>query len=199
MAAVRTFGAPRLGWTGIGAAAPAAIVMLAAALRIMAAAAPDPTFYPDEVFQVLEQGHRLAFGYGFTPWEFEWGARNWALPGAVGALLWILDWAGLGRPEIYQPIVTGAAILMSLTLVASARRLAAAIGGAEAGLIAALAVAVCPACVYAAQKITPEVWGGYALVGALALSLDSRRRAAILAGVLAGAAVGLRVHYAPAG
>ncbi|WP_406858157.1 hypothetical protein ABEG18_11285 [Alsobacter sp. KACC 23698] len=184
--------------TGIGSAAPAVILVLALALRILAATAPDPTFYPDEVFQVLEQAHRLAFNYGFTPWEFEWGARNWALPGAVGGLLWALDAVGLGRPEAYQPIVTGAAILMSLTLVASVRRLASALAGAEAGLIAALAVALSPACVYAAQKITPEVWGGYALVGALALSLESSRREAILAGVLAGVAVGLRVHYAPA-
>ncbi|WP_460450475.1 glycosyltransferase family protein [Alsobacter sp. SYSU BS001988] len=198
MASVRAMETKDRGWIEIGSAAPALILGLALALRIVAAAAPDPTYYPDEVFQVLEQAHRLAFGYGFTPWEFEWGARNWALPGAVGGLLWTLDAVGLGRPEAYQAIVTGAAILASLTLVASVRRLASALAGEEAGLIAALVVAVSPPCVYAAQKITPEVWGGYALVGALALSLESSRRGAVLAGVLAGVAVGLRVHYAPA-
>ncbi len=31
--------------------------------------------WPDEIFQTLEQGHRLAFGYGIIPWEFREGVR----------------------------------------------------------------------------------------------------------------------------
>ncbi len=44
-------------------------------------------FWPDEVFQTLEQGHRFAFGYGLVPWEFRDGARSWLAPGAIGIVM----------------------------------------------------------------------------------------------------------------
>ena len=40
-------------------------------------------FWPDEVHQSLEQAHRLVFGYGFVPWEYQLGARSWILPGLL--------------------------------------------------------------------------------------------------------------------
>src|SRR5471030_3289194 len=57
----------------------------------------------DELFQFLEAGHRIAFGYGMVPWEFDYGARSWAL-GYVSALP--LAVAGLfgGGPDVYLPL-----------------------------------------------------------------------------------------------
>ena len=46
--------------------------------------------WADEIFQTLEQGHRLAFGYGLVPWEFQDGARSWLLPGAIGGFMKLL-------------------------------------------------------------------------------------------------------------
>lgn len=51
--------------------------------------------WSDEIFQTLEQGHRLAFGYGLLPWEFKTGARSWLLPGAAGGMMKLLAWAGI--------------------------------------------------------------------------------------------------------
>src|SRR5947208_15464666 len=41
----------------------------------------------DEVFQVTEPAHRLVYGYGLVPWEFQLGMRSWLLPGAVAAIM----------------------------------------------------------------------------------------------------------------
>src|ERR1035438_3090232 len=48
----------------------AAVCALAVALRMAEAIAFPGYEYPDEIFQVLEQAHRLAFGNGIIPWEF---------------------------------------------------------------------------------------------------------------------------------
>ncbi|HXM84854.1 MAG TPA: hypothetical protein VN899_03560, partial [Stellaceae bacterium] len=62
---------PLPGW-----AVPAALYALALALRLIPAIGFPGLNHPDEVFQTLEQPHRLVFGYGVLPWEFEFGARS---------------------------------------------------------------------------------------------------------------------------
>ena len=54
----------------------AAVCALAVALRMAEAIAFPGYEYPDEIFQVLEQAHRLAFGNGIIPWEFAEGIRS---------------------------------------------------------------------------------------------------------------------------
>src|SRR5215813_1750762 len=56
--------------------------------------------WPDEIFQTLEQGHRLAFGYGIIPWEFREGVRSWFLPGILGAVMRVGAFLG-GRTQGY--------------------------------------------------------------------------------------------------
>ncbi|HEY4126052.1 MAG TPA: hypothetical protein VGM36_15625, partial [Rhizomicrobium sp.] len=46
---------------------------------------------PDEVFQSLEQGHRLAYGYGLVPWEFDYGARSWLLAYVAAGAMRVSD------------------------------------------------------------------------------------------------------------
>jgi phosphatidylinositol glycan class B len=41
----------------------------------------------DENFQILEQAHRLAFGYGIKPWEFDDGIRSFVLPGLLSLVM----------------------------------------------------------------------------------------------------------------
>jgi len=173
------------------------VLACALGLRIWAALVPVQDYYPDELYQYLEQGHRLAFGYGFVPWEYDWGIRNWVLPGLIGAVLAGLDRLGFGEPDMYRPLLTCIALALSMTLVVSARRFAAAFGGPRAGLLAATAVALSGPCIASAPKLTPEVLGAYALMGCLALATTGTRRALLVSGVLAGVTVGLRVQYAP--
>jgi phosphatidylinositol glycan class B len=51
--------------------------------------------WADEIFQTLEQGHRLVFGYGLVPWEFKVGARSWLLPGLIGGVMKLLSLLGV--------------------------------------------------------------------------------------------------------
>ncbi len=53
---------------------------LALALRVLALIYYPSLHHPDENYQVFEQAHRLAFGYGVVPWEFDDGIRSYVLP-----------------------------------------------------------------------------------------------------------------------
>ncbi|MFZ4530452.1 MAG: hypothetical protein ACOYOJ_01430 [Alsobacter sp.] len=174
------------------------VLACALGLRIWAALVPVQDYYQDELYQYLEQGHRLAFGYGFVPWEYDWGIRNWVLPALIGGVLAGLDRLGFGEPGLYRPVLTCIALALSMTLVMSARRFAAAFGGPRAGLLAAAGVALSGPCIGSAPKLTPEVLGAYTLMGCLALATAGTRRALLMSGVLAGVTVGLRLQYAPA-
>ncbi|MFT8736871.1 MAG: mannosyltransferase [Zymomonas mobilis] len=55
------------------------IALLALALRIIAVL-PIGYYHPDEIFQYLEQAHRLAFGYSVIPWEYRYGMRGGLVP-----------------------------------------------------------------------------------------------------------------------
>src|SRR6185369_14224273 len=52
---------------------------------VWAIVAEHGVVWPDEVYQSLEQAHRLVFGFGFLPWEFDVGARSWVFPGLLAA------------------------------------------------------------------------------------------------------------------
>lgn len=173
------------------------ILLVAIALRAWVTWGLVNEYFPDELFQYREQAHRLVYGYSFIPWEYEWGARNWAIPGAIAAVLWALDIVGLGRPEIYDPALSAIAIALSLTLVFSARRLATSLAGPTAGLLAAGGVAVSFPCITGAAKLTPEVLATYALIPALARAVEGGISRLAVSGALAGMVIGLRFQYAP--
>lgn len=85
----------------------ALIVLLAAAavLRIAFGWNEVGIYWPDEVYQSLEMGHRFAFGYSIIPWEFIDGARNWTLPGLIGIVMKVASWIGLDDPAAYLRLV----------------------------------------------------------------------------------------------
>jgi GPI mannosyltransferase 3 len=65
----------------------AIVTLVAIGLRVALVLNNDGLIYPDEVFQSLEQAHRIAFGSGFIPWEWQVGARHqlfvWLLAGIM--------------------------------------------------------------------------------------------------------------------
>ena len=71
--------APQDGSVGVGVKSGVALALLALiafGLRLAPVFAFPSIDYPDEIFQTIEQAHRLAFGYGVVPWEFElWVAK----------------------------------------------------------------------------------------------------------------------------
>ena len=93
-----------------------AILVLAFVLRMAIPIYLPNIYHPDEVFQYLEQGHRLAFHYGVVPWEYRTGIRSWALPGFLGALMLVTSWFG-GGAAAYLLVIAAALSLLSLVVV----------------------------------------------------------------------------------
>ena len=81
------------------------LVLIGLALRLLAAITGDWTMRPDELFQYLEQAHRIVFGYGQIPWEFRFGERTWLLPMLSVPPLWLCKVLGFDSPEQYAPVV----------------------------------------------------------------------------------------------
>ncbi len=175
-----------------------AIAAGALALRLAFVWRSEHLGHPDEVFQYLEQAHRLVYGYGFVPWEYRFARRNWLLPGTLAGLLEALRLLGLDRPATYIPALKALFALLSVSLVYAAHALGRNLFGARAGLIAAALAAFWYELVEASARATPEVLATYALVVALALATgpSSARRAAA-SGLLLGIVVALRLQYAP--
>lgn len=61
--------------------------------------------HPDEVFQMLEPAHQFAFGDTVLPWEWEYGLRNWALPGLFGWLLKACAALGIDDPQARRAVL----------------------------------------------------------------------------------------------
>lgn len=155
------------------------------AFRVWLCFHDDGIYWPDEIYQSLEPAHRLVFGYGLIPWEFIEGARNWAFPGLVAALLRVVTFVVGDDPRHY---------LVAIRLVFSALGIATAWGtyklgracGAQffAAAVGAVAFALAPPAIYFAPRALSETASAVAVVFGLALALQpDARRGRILAGV----------------
>jgi hypothetical protein len=187
----------------ISIAYPLALILLfcvALALRMLFASAYPTLLWSDEIFQTLEQAHRLVFGYGIVPWEFRAGARSWLLPGLLAGVMAATKNLAAGSTG-YLTGVRLSLSLLSLSLPLSALVLARRRYGPWLALVAACFVGLWFELIYFAPKAFSEVVAAHLFVPALVL-LDDRsrsRRAAISAGVLLGLAVAIRPHFGLAG
>ena len=85
-------------------AAGAAVFVAAFAARLLPVFVFPGINHPDEVFQTVEQAHRLVFGTGLVPWEFVYGTRSWVLPGTLAGLMMLASQFCAG-PSCYMPII----------------------------------------------------------------------------------------------
>lgn len=161
--------------------------------------------WPDEIFQTLEQAHRLAFGNGITPWEFRDGVRSWVLPGVLAGVMRATAFLGSGS----SGYLIGVHVFLSLcslspvaTAVAWARR-----DGLKHAWLAGVACATWFELVYFSSKALTEVFAAYAIAPALYFGAAARgpegdgrdrRRDALYAGAFWGLTLGFRFHLAPA-
>ncbi|MDX3900142.1 MAG: hypothetical protein QHC40_06495 [Sphingobium sp.] len=173
------------------------IILLGAALRI-AAALPWSMHHPDEIFQYVEQAHRLVFGYGIVPWEYRYEMRNWAVPLMLAGPM-KLGAAIAPDGDLYLMLPRLLSAMLGLPMIWAAWAIGARRSQAHA-LIAALVIALWYEQVYFAAHILTEYYAtALFLPGAALMATDSpRRRALVGAGALLGASVLLRFHYAPA-
>jgi GPI mannosyltransferase 3 len=176
-----------------------ALLGVALLLRVLAIIAFPSLHHPDENFQLFEQAHRIAFGYGIVPWEFREGIRSPVLPYILAGLFWLGDRL-FGGPEGYLLVARLALVASSLAGVAAVYRMGARTGRTHA-LIAGLVAATWFELVYFAARPLTEAVATTALLVALSLAsgphvkLGFRRLAAV--GFCLSLALMLRIHLAP--
>ena len=179
----------------------AGLILLATGLRLIPIVFVPSMIWADEVFQTSEQAHRLVYGSGLVPWEFQLGMRSWLLPGFIAALMELSRVVGDG-PDYYMPVVAGAfAVLAAMPAVCCflwGRRLF----GLSGGLVAGAVVAIAPELVYFGARTLSEVVAGHLLVISLYVlepgyRVTSRRRL-FAGGDLLGLVFLLRIQLAPA-
>jgi phosphatidylinositol glycan class B len=177
-------------------AAAALVLALSAAPRLWAAWFDNGVFWPDEIFQSVEQGHRAAFGYGVVPWEFRRGARSWVFPGLLAGLLRLGALFGLDSGRSLMLLVKTSMALISLAAVYLAMRLARALAGPRTGprasLVAGLLAGFFPASILFSARCLAETVSATALMGVVLLARKPGRNAQLAAGALAGLAIFLR-------
>ena len=175
-------------------------LVLAAAFLVRAALAlnTDLISHPDAIFQYLEQGHRLAFGYGVVPWEYVYGIRSWIVPGFIALILTVLSSIGLDSPLIYQPVVKLIFCGISLSLPLSTYRITQSLLEETSARVALIATAFWYEIVFYAHTPLADALGAYALFGALVYLLRPPARHSMIAfGALAGLTLALRYQLAP--
>lgn len=170
-----------------------ALILAAGAVpRLWAAWFDQGIFWPDEIFQSVEQAHRLVFGYGITPWEFRAGARSWVFPGMIAGLLKLGSSIGLDTGFALILLVKTAMALVSVLTLYLTMRLAGDIAGSRAAVLAGLLAVFFPVSLLLAARSLSEVATAPVLLGSYMLSRRDGRERQLLSGALAGLAICMR-------
>ncbi len=161
-----------ISWTILGVG-----IVAGTALRLWIAFHDQGTYWADEIYQSLEPGHHLAFGYGLLPWEYLQGARTWVFSGLIAGLMKLASWVGLNAPWQYLGVIrlalvanAGATIIGSYLL---ARRLATKPIPAALG---ALLLALWPTAIYFSFRAFSEVATSGLVVFGLWLAFDDKEQ-----------------------
>ena len=170
-----------------------AVLAFALALRVGAGLASPNELWPDEVFQTMEQAHRVAFGPGIVPWEFRSATRSWLLPGLLAGVMKLGAPLGAGS----RGYLGAVAVVLSLLSLLPIAALYAHVRSRATALAAALAALVLGAwfeLVYFAPKALTEAVAAPLLL--TAVLLDPKRRPLVI-GALLGLTCALRVQLVP--
>lgn len=166
------------------------VLLGALILRFVAWLATDSVLHSDETFQYTEQAHRLVFGYGMIPWEYEYGIRSWLPPLLIAAVIKPIQILGADTPFIYQPAVAAVLCAMSLALPYSAYRICLSLFDEDTARKALLLSAFWYELVGYGARTTLDAIAVYPAFFAIALLSEVRSRAAI---VLFGSLIGLTI------
>ena len=170
----------------------ATILIAAAVPRVVLAVEDQGIFWPDEIFQSLEQAHRAVFGYGFIPWEFREGARSWLFPGAFAVLWKIAAVMGVRSGAVLVLLAKLSMVAMALVGLYATIRIAERLGGGRAGALAGLLAATFPATLIFGHRCMAEMASGPVLAVAVWQWLGAGRRRMFLSGLLTSLAIFLR-------
>lgn len=178
----------------------AALLLIAAGLRLLPILVTPSLNWADEIFQATEQAHRLVYGNGLVPWEFQLGARSWLFPGVIAGLMEAARLLGDG-PAYYLPMIATAFAALATAPVICCYLWCRRAFGISGAIVGGLVVAVAPELVYFGARTLMDVVAGHLLIVALYVidpgyPVTSRRRA-FIGGVLLGLLFVLRIQLAP--
>ena len=173
------------------------IIVAAWLVRVWFALTARNLHYPDELFSYLEPAHRLVFGDGLVSWEFRFGTRSWAIPFLIAGPLWLCDLVGLGRPEIYIPVVRILLVTVSVSVVPALYVMTRALAGEGAGRWAAVLGACWYELIYFAPRPLPDALSLYPILLAISLVVAAPGRHGGWVALLTGLTVALRLQSAP--
>ena len=182
-----TGAAPKLTWPLVGI-----ILAVAAAPRLALAVGDQGILWPDEIFQSLEQSHRVVFGYGFIPWEFQDGARSWLFPGIFAVLWKAAALLGVQSGPMLLLLAKLTMVALALMGIYAAMRIAERLAGPIAGALAGFLCATFPALLIYGHRCMAEMAGASVVALSVWLWLHEDRRRMFFAGLLASVAIFLR-------
>jgi len=174
------------------------ILALGLAVRVITIVAFPSLYHPDENFQLFEQAHRLAFGYGIEPWEFRDGIRSLVLPAALAASFRFFALLGAG-PRGYILGTRIALACLSLISVAAAYQTGLQRSRTHAILAGVVAATWFELVYFSGRPLTEAVAANFLIVALCLASTPERRytQARLLAlGTCLGLCLMLRPHLA---
>ncbi len=184
--------------TKAAALALPAILALGFALRMVTGLTETHVVFFDETIQYFEQGHRLAFGTGVVPWEFDDGIRSWLLPGLIAIVMRGTAWFS-DNPMLYIGAVRTLCVTMSMVIVLIGYRTGERDGGQMGAIVTGGFCAIWFDLIYFAPAVMTEVLAAHCAIAALYLGEGARTaRRVFWVGALFGVAICLRYQYAPA-
>jgi len=151
--------------------------------------------HPDEIFQVYEQAHRLAFGYGIKTWEFEDGIRSLVIPYLLSKLFLAASLLS-SQPLAYLFATQLILSVLSIVTVAFVYRMGCRLSHLH-GIFAGIVSATWFEIVYFSYRPLTEAIASDFLLIALSLSSYIERlsqRRLLLVGFCATTALMIRVH-----
>jgi phosphatidylinositol glycan class B len=173
----------------------------ALAIRLFIAIVFPNTYAPDEIFQYIEQAHRLVFGQGVVPWEYQVGLRSWLIPLLLAAPMALAHWC-TPTPLAGLMLIRVLLCLASLPIVWCATKWGERFHGTAGAWTAGLLTAIWPDLWLMAPHPLEEALSTDLLVPAIYLVEASRGQTGLRhvpqAGILLGLTFALREQLAPA-
>jgi len=169
------------------------LLALASVPRVWAAWNDQGVLWADEIYQSVEQAHRLVFGVGMIPWEFRDGARSWIFPGVLAGVLKVASFftaTGLGLMRAVKLFM----VAVSIVAIVFGMRIAHRVAGRTASLFAGALIGGFPALVVFSPRAMSEMASGAMIAGVALLALGPGKRRTAAAGLLGGIATFMRVQ-----
>ena len=179
-------------WLGV-------LIFLALGFRLVPALIFENMLWPDELYQTIEQAHRLVFGVGIIPWEFRDGLRSYVFPGFLALFLLPFRFFQPSSSLYYIVFVKTILSLLSCSLILSAYYYGKKFGWRYAGFLGVFFLGFWYEFIYFAPKAIDSVVATYLLIPGLFLadwSLRSKdKRWVILSTCLLAVGTTFRMHY----